>query len=67
MSRDWIAPLIFLGICFTVAASGSVFTATSVKTWYPALLKPAGPPPPWVFGPVWSILYEASALAYSET
>ncbi len=57
MSRDWIALLIFFGICFAVGASGSVFTASSVKTWYPGLLKPAGTPPPWVFGPVWSILY----------
>ena len=34
MSRDWIALLIFFGICFAVGASGSVFTASSVKTWY---------------------------------
>jgi translocator protein len=57
MSRDWIALLIFFGICFAVAASGSVFTASSVKTSYPSLLEPAGTPPPWIFGPVWSILY----------
>ena len=63
MSRDWIALLISVGVCFTVAASGSVFTASSVKTWYPALLKPAGTPPPWVFGPVWSILYLLMAAA----
>ena len=63
MSRDWIALLIFFGICFAVAASGSVFTASSVKTWYPGLLKPAGTTPPWVFGPVWSILYLLMAAA----
>jgi translocator protein len=63
MSRDWIALLIFFGICFALAASGSVFTASSVKTWYPGLLKPAGTPPPWVFGPVWSILYLLMAAA----
>lgn len=57
MPRDWIALLVFIGICFAVAASGSVFTAGSVKTWYPSLHKPAGTPPPWVFGPVWSTLY----------
>ena len=57
MSRDWIALVVFIGICFAVAASGSVFTAGSVKTWYPGLLKPPGTPPPWVFGPVWSTLY----------
>ena len=63
MSRDWIALLIFIGICFAVAAGGSVFTASSVKTWYPCLIKPAGTPPPWVFGPVWSILYLLMAAA----
>jgi len=46
MPRDWIALLIFFGICFAVAAIGSVFTARSVKTWYPGLLKPRGTPPP---------------------
>jgi len=63
MSRDWITLLILFGICFTVAASGSVFTASSMKTWYPGLLKPAGTPPPWVFAPVWSILYLLMAAA----
>jgi translocator protein len=63
MSRHWIALLIFFGICLAVGASGSVFTASSVKTWYPGLLKPPGTPPPWVFGPVWSILYLLMAAA----
>ena len=57
MSRDWIALLIFIVICFAVAATGSVFTAGSVKTWYPGVRKPPGTPPSWVFGPVWSTLY----------
>ena len=63
MPRDWIGLAIIFGICFTVAASGSLFTASSVKTWYPGLRKPAGTPPPWVFGPVWSILYALMAAA----
>jgi len=63
MSKDWIALLIFFGSCLAVAASGTVFTARSVKTWYPGLLKPAGTPPAWVFGPVWSILYLLMAVA----
>jgi len=63
MPRDWVALLICVGICFTLAASGSVFTASSVKTWYPCLIKPAGTPPPWVFGPVWSLLYLLMAAA----
>jgi benzodiazapine receptor len=63
MYRDWISLLTFCGICFAVGASGSAFTASSVKTWYPLLLKPTGTPPPWVFGPVWSILYLLMATA----
>jgi translocator protein len=64
MSRDWTALLIFFGICFAEAASGSVFTASSVKAWYPGLLKPADTLPPWIFGPVWSILYLLMAAAW---
>lgn len=63
MSKDWIAILVFCGICFGVGASGSIVTASSVKTWYPRLLKPTGTPPPWVFGPVWSTLYLLMAVA----
>jgi len=63
MSRDWTALLISFGTCFAIAAIGSAFTASSVKTWYPNLLKPVGTPPPWVFGPVWSILYLVMAVA----
>jgi tryptophan-rich sensory protein len=57
MSKDWLALVVFIAICFAVAGIGSAFTAGSVKTWYPGLLKPPGTPPAWVFGPVWSTLY----------
>ena len=63
MDRDWIGLLVAVAICFAVAGSGAAFTARSVKTWYPGLLKPAGTPPSWVFGPVWSALYVLMATA----
>ena len=59
----WIGLCVFIGICFVAAAIGSWFTAASVKSWYPTLLKPAGTPPAWVFGPVWSTLYVLMATA----
>ncbi len=63
MSREWIGLGAFIGICFLAAAIGSWFTAASVKSWYPTLMKPAGTPPAWVFGPVWSMLYVLMATA----
>ena len=49
--------LICIGICFSVAGLGSIFTNMSVKNWYTTIQKPSWTPPNWVFGPVWSFLY----------
>ena len=60
MSRNpWLTFALFAGICFSVAAVGSVWTSRSVRTWYVRLQKPSFNPPSWVFGPVWSVLYLA--------
>lgn len=36
---------------------GSIFTFSSIPTWYATLNKPQFSPPNWVFGPVWTTLY----------
>jgi translocator protein len=59
----WIGLGGFIAISFLAAALGSWFTSASVKSWYPTLMKPAGTPPAWVFGPVWSTLYAVMAAA----
>ena len=50
-------------ICFAAAALGGFATANSVSDWYPELNKPSFNPPSWLFGPVWTILYSAMAIA----
>lgn len=50
-------------ICFGAAGTGSILTAPSIGGWYATLLKPAWTPPNWLFGPVWSALYLAMAVA----
>lgn len=52
-----------LAASFAAAGLGAVATSTSVATWYAALQKPAWTPPPWLFGPVWTVLYAAMAVA----
>jgi benzodiazapine receptor len=64
MSKNpWLTFALFAGICFSIAAVGSVWTATSVRTWYVRLRKPFFNPPSWVFGPVWSVLYLSMAVS----
>ncbi len=46
-----------------VAFLGSLFTRSSVSTWYMTLPKPSFNPPSWVFGPVWTILFLMMAVA----
>lgn len=50
---------LFLAIllCQGAGLIGSIFTINSVTTWYSTLEKPFFNPPPWIFGPVWTILY----------
>ena len=59
-AMSWV---LFVAICFAAGGLGGWFTASSVKSWYPTLLKPTGTPPSWVFGPVWSVLYFLMATA----
>lgn len=42
---------------------GSVFTVSSVGTWYAGLRKPGFTPPSWLFGPVWITLYALMGIA----
>ena len=38
-------------------------TAQGLPGWYPALTKPVWSPPPWVFAPVWTVLYAMMGVA----
>jgi benzodiazapine receptor len=42
---------------------GSIFTSSSVDTWYTTLVKPVFNPPSWVFAPVWITLYTLMGIA----
>ena len=52
-----------IALCFGAAGLGGMATSTGPDSWYAHLNKPGWNPPGWVFGPVWSALYLAMAVA----
>jgi benzodiazapine receptor len=52
-----------LGASFLVAFVGGLASSAGVDGWYAAAEKPPWTPPNWLFGPVWTVLYTAMAVA----
>ena len=52
-----------LAASFVVAFVGGLASTTGVDGWYSAADKPPWTPPNWLFGPVWTVLYTAMAVA----
>jgi benzodiazapine receptor len=58
-----IALIGFLAATFLVAGTSTIFTASSIASWYAGLAKPSFNPPNQIFGPVWTLLYTLMAIA----
>ena len=50
-------------LCQFAGIIGSVFTFSSIPTWYVNLQKPEFAPPNWVFAPIWIILYALMGIS----
>ena len=55
--KNIIRLLITILICEGAGIIGSIFTTSSINTWYTGIIKPSFNPPNWIFGPVWTILF----------
>jgi len=50
-------------LCQGAGVLGSVFTSSSVSTWYPTLIKPWYTPPGWIISTVWILLFFLMGLS----
>lgn len=50
-------------VCQMAGIIGSIFTISSIPSWYSTLAKPWFTPPNWAFGPVWITLYALMGIA----
>jgi tryptophan-rich sensory protein len=62
-ARQVVALAVIVLIVMLAAGLGGLFTGRSVSTWYRTLSRPDWTPPDRLFGPVWTVLYLAMAVA----
>ena len=53
----WFSGLALLGFVVFSMAAGASGAIWPVSAWYFQIVQPSWTPPPWVFGPVWTLLY----------
>lgn len=62
-AKPWMVLIVFLFVVLGTGTLAGFLTARGVREWYPKQRKPAGTPPSWVFGPVWTTLYVLMAIS----
>ena len=60
--RQLVGFIGWLAVCFVAAAIGAL-ASIQAGSFYLSLVRPAWAPPASVFGPVWTVLYAAMAIA----
>lgn len=57
-----LALIVSFVVAFTAAAFGAI-ASIQAPEFYLSLARPSWAPPPWLFGPVWTLLYSMMAIA----
>lgn len=64
MKIDYVKLIVSVVICQLAGGIGSIFTVSSVGSWYSGLKKPFFNPPNWLFGPVWTLLFLLMGVSF---
>ncbi len=59
----WLWPVAGALVCLGLGSASGLSSLGGDDSWYKDLAKPPGTPPPWLFGPVWSVLYLMMGVA----
>ena len=59
----WGLLVVSLIVCQAAGLLGTIFTVKSIPTWFKTLRKPSFEPPPWIFGPMWTLLYTLMGIS----
>ena len=62
-TNSYFKLIIAIAACELAGIIGTIFSSSSIPTWYSTLVKPILNPPSWVFGPVWTTLYALMGIA----
>lgn len=58
-----LALLVYVAAVVAVAGLGGLASTSGIEGWYADAERPWFTPPDWLFGPVWTVLYAAMAVA----
>ena len=56
-SKKWPNYVVGILVCLLLGMLSGYFSGSGPNTWYQHLQQPSFTPPPWLFGPVWTVLY----------
>src|SRR3989304_7184642 len=63
VAEMYVPLLLAIAVCQLAGVIGTFFTASSINSWYPTLVKPSFSPPNWLFAPVWITLHTLMGIA----
>lgn len=55
--KKWVYPPALIFFPLSIGTLIGYFAQSAKDPWYQMLIKPSWNPPPWLFGPIWSLLY----------